>query len=224
MLSKIKKILRKVEIVLERILKVLFNKKTLLLALGCLLFYKIKTFPIQINSSDFWKLFELRNIVSLTNIGNRLMILNTNSNRSYICNYYVQNIENFNTSLLKKGIVFNNIYNEFHGMLENPYNQLYLCAFATGAALYENFKDLFAFSRKRLNYLPIDEADVFKDLVTNKEVMRVLKSVVNQIQRPEHYLKNAIKLTKGIMFYGPPGTGKTLIARVSLILFNFFSV
>ncbi len=99
-LSKIKKGFQQIEGALQFIFKMLFTKKALLASLLVMMFLRIKYFPTELSTSAFLRLLQGSDIRYLISLGNRIILFTNKSNQNFLCNYYVQDSEKFNNTLM----------------------------------------------------------------------------------------------------------------------------
>lgn len=73
------------------------------------------------------------------------------------------------------------------------------------------------FNQLKKTYNPEKSTDgkkiTFDDVIGIDEYLSEIMEVLDFLQNKEIYLKNNVKIPKGVLMYGPPGTGKTLIAK-----------
>jgi len=99
-MSKIKKSLEKIKEYFIFLLRIAVDKKTIFLGLCGLMFYRMRHFPIEISTSEFLKLLDRAVIRSLCTLGNRIVLFKDFKNNEFLCNYYVQNTDDFNKTLM----------------------------------------------------------------------------------------------------------------------------
>lgn len=202
---------------LYRIFKVtISDKRTLVVLVGALLFYKIYKFPLYVASSDFSKLLKQNNINSVNYLGYLIQFTLKNTNKEFITNYAVNDIDTLNSVLLKNNVHYN-YFNFYESLIINPYNQLCALSALFSYVLVNTYKDDFegkkSMSKSKMNANSL--SSVFDNLVTSKQNKDHFILAIDQLLNPEKYKFSKIKPVKGILLYGKPGTGKTLVAKVN---------
>jgi hypothetical protein len=134
-------ILKKLKRVLKAIYGLVFNKKTLILTLGLIIFFKFKYFPKEVNSSEFLNLLKSKQLSYVTTYEkNFITFTQIKSLEKYFCHYFIQDMDKLNSELSKNYIPFKNL-SKLSGFIENPQNQLFLSisafSYFTSSYVYE---------------------------------------------------------------------------------------
>ena len=226
--SKLKQLINYADSFVKYFKNRIMNKRSLLLLLGALLFYKLNKFPLHISSSEFMKLVNESKIDSVCYLGFLLCFKMKNSSNTLLTNYATNNIDTFNEIMTTKNIHFNH-FRGYESLMLNPYNQLFALTALFSYVMMDNLKDYFI-DKPKSNFLSKERSlssisKVFDNIITSKVNKDQFILTIDQLLNPEKYKFNRIKPVKGILLYGKPGTGKTLVAKVNFyfLLLNLVS-
>ena len=188
---------KKIQSFLRFVLKILSNKMILLLPIGAFLFYRIKHFPIEINTSDFLSIINSKeNIIkSVTNLNSTMFVLQTFSKKEYISYLPSYNLGEIYEKLSIRNIPFNYLTG-LRAFAENPINQLVMIGALFGMVAMNTLNKPLQQMWKKMNAKTNINEDIFSECVMKDSVRDHIKIIHDQLKNPEKYKSKNIKLIK----------------------------